>query len=136
MRAILIEWERNGHRAGDINNKDVNLECRGWQSMDVVPMLELRLVNDDRDLSYLKGVDGVTIILGEDAINAAIDEHFPPKYHLQDEFLYQEHFKQRGRKSGVEIDIDSLPDDHQERLKVLKDTYGLKGIAKKEREHV
>lgn len=136
MRALLIEWEGNGHRAGDINNKDVNLECRGWQNLNVVPMLELRLINDDRDLDYLKGVDGVTIILGADAINAAIDKHFPPKYHLSDEFIYQEHFKQKGRKSGTEINIDSLPEDYQERLKVLKDKHGLRGIAKKERQHI
>ena len=135
MRALLIEWERNGRRAGDINNKDVNLECRGWQNMDVVPMLELRLVNDDRDLSYLEGVDGVTIILGADAINTAIDEHFPAQYHIQDEFLYQQHFLQKNKMHTV-IDIDDLPDKAQDRLQVLKDTHGLKGIAKKERQHV
>ena len=136
MRALLIEWERNGHRAGDINNKDAKLQCHGWQNMDVVPMLELRVVVDNRDLECLRGVPGVTVIEGKDAINQAIDEHFPPKYHLQDVFLYQEHFKQKGKKTGTEIDIDTLPDNYQERLKVLKDTHGLKGIVKKEREHV
>ena len=136
MRALLIEWERNGRRAGNINNRDVNLECRSWQNMDVTPQLELRLVNDDRDLSVYEGVDGVTVILGAEAINAAIDEHFPTQYSLQDEFLYQEHFKQKNKKAGSEIDIEGLPDDMQGRLKILKEIHGLKGIMKKERNHV
>ena len=136
MRALLIEWEGNGRRAGDINNKDVNLECRGWQNMKVTPQLELRLVNDDRDLNYLEGVDGVTVILGADAINQAIDENFPTQYGISDEFMFQEHFKQKNKKSETEIDVDGLPDDYEDRLKVLKDTHGLKGIAKRERKHV
>ena len=137
MRALLIEWEgHTGKRAGNINNKDPKLQCYGWQNMDVTPMLELRVVEDERDLSALVGVKGVTIIEGEEAINQAIDDNFPPKYHLQDEFLYQEHFKQKNKKSETEIDIDTLPDDHQERLKLLKDIHGLKGIAKKERQKV
>lgn len=136
MRALLIEWERNGHRAGNINNKDINLQCHGWQNMKVTPYLELRVVEDDRDLSYLEGIDGVTIILGSNAINEAIDEHFPPKYYVSDDFIYQEHFKQKGKKSETEIDVNTLPDDYEERLKILKDNHGLKGIVKKERQHV
>lgn len=136
MIALLIEWERTGKRAGNINPKDPNLQCYGWQNMDVTPMLELRIVEDNRDLSHLEGVKGVTIIEGKSDINKAIDDNFPPQYHLSDEFLYQEHFKQKGKKSETEIDIDKLPDDQQERFKVLKDTHGLKGIEKKERLHV
>lgn len=137
MRALLIEWEASeGRRAGNINPKDPHLQCRNWQNMKVTPMLELRLVNDDRDLSYLEGVDGVTIILGADAINAAIDENFQPQYHIQDEFIFQEHLKQKNKKSETEIDIEGLPEDFEDRLKVLKDTHKVKGIVKKERKHV
>ena len=135
-KALLIEWQRNGKRAGNINPKDPKLQCYGWQNMDVVPMLELRVVEDDRDLSQYEGVPGVTIIEGKTAINQAIDDNFPPQYHLQDEFLYQEHFKQRNKKAETKIDIDLLPDNHQDRLKSLKNTHKLKGIAKKERNHV
>lgn len=136
MRALLIEWTRQGKRAGNINPKDPMLQCYGWQNMDVEPMLELRVVEDDRDLSHLEGAPGVTIIEGKAAINQAIDDNFPPQYHLQDEFIYQEHFKQKNSQHGSEIDIDMLPDNHQDRLKVLKDTHKLKGIAKNERQHV
>lgn len=136
MRALLIEWKSNGKRAGNVNPKDPKLQCYGWQNMDVSPLLELRVVEDDRDLSYLEGVPGVTIIEGKAAINKAIDDNFEPKYILQDEFLYQEHFKQKNKKPETEINIDQLPDNHQDRLKVLKDTHKIKGIAKKERQHV
>ena len=136
MRALLIEWEPNGNRAGNINNKDVNLQCHGWQNMDITPMLELRIVEDERDLTYLDGVDGVTIIEGKGNINEAIDTYFPPKYHITDEFIFQEHFKQKNKKPGSEIDIDGLPDDYSGRLKILKNTHGLKGVAVKERNHV
>ena len=136
MIALLIEWESNGKRAGNINPKDPKLQCHGWQNMDVSPMLELRIVEDSRDLSSLEGVPGVTILEGREAINQAIDDNFNPKYIIQDEFLYQEHFKQKNNKPETVIDIDMLPDKHQDRLKVLKDTHKLKGIVKKELQKV
>ena len=136
-RALLIEWEgRTGKRAGNINMKDPKLQCYGWQNMDVTPMLELRIVEDDRDLSHLEGVEGVTIIEGKTAINQAIDDNFPPVYHLSDEFIYQQHFLQKNKIPATAIDIDQLPDKAQDRLQVLMETHGLKGIAKKERQHV
>ena len=104
--------------------------------MKVIPHLELRLVKDDRDLSYLEGVDGVTIIEGKGAINEAIDDNFPVQYHIADEFIFQEHLKQKNKKSETEIDIEGLPDDYEDRLKVLKYTHKVKGIVKKERRHV
>ena len=136
MKALLIEWNNKGERAGNINPKDPKLQCYGWQNMDVTPMLELRVVEDDRDLSYLVDVPGVTIIEGEAAINQAIDENFPPQYHISDEFIYQEHFKQKNKIPATVIDIDKLPEKTEDRLKELKNKHGLKGIAIKERLHV
>lgn len=80
-RALLIEWDPiTGKRAGDINPRDPKLQCYGWQNWDREPALELRLVEDDRDLSQYKNVKGVTIIEGVEAINEVIDKHFPPRY--------------------------------------------------------
>ena len=135
-RALLIEWHSDGKRAGNINPRDKKLQCYGWQNMDVTPMLELRVVEDDRDLSELEDVKGVIIIEGKENINQAIDDNFPVKYYLSDEFLYQEHFKQKNGNLFSGININKLPDDLQERLGVLRETHGLKGIAKKERKHV
>jgi len=135
-RALLIEWKSDGSRAGGINPKDPKLQCYGWQNMDVFPMIELRIVEDDRDLSQLSGVSGVTIIEGKESINNAIDYNFPPRYYIQDEFIYQEHFKQKNKTPETSIIIDELPIDMQDRLKELMDTYNLNGIAKKDHKHI
>lgn len=126
-KALLIEWNpSSGKRAGNINPRDVNLRCNSWQNMDVTPALELRLVEDDRDVSKYKGIEGVTILYGTDQINAAIDTNFPPKISIRDELIYTEHFKEKVRNN--KIDIDKLPDDRNERLKELKNKYGIKEI--------
>lgn len=79
FRALLIEWDkRTGYRCGGILTKDPGLFCqRVWQAMDVSPQLEIRLVNDDRDLSIYEEVEGVTVIQGEEAINTVVGELFP-----------------------------------------------------------
>jgi hypothetical protein len=126
MKALLIEWDPNtGERAGGINPRDKNLFCKGWQNMDVLPAVELRLVMDDRDMQRYEGVDGVAVLIGKDMINTAIDANFPSKISIEDELVYSEHLKSKRGK----IDIDKLPDDRIERLKVLKSKHGIKGIV-------
>lgn len=130
MRALLIEWEQHtGKRAGGINPKDQNLRCNGWQNMDVEPALEIRLVEDDRDLSKYDTVNGVTVLIGKDAINNMIDAHIPSIISIQDELIYSEHVKEKIK--GNSIKIDDLPDDRTERLKILKKTHGVKGIIER-----
>lgn len=124
-KALLIEWDpTTGERSGNINPRDPKLHCNGWQNMDVVPAIELRLVNDDRDLSIYDEVDGVTSIIGVDEINKTITSNFPSKWKIDDELIYTEHVKS---KQG-HIDIDSLPDGREERLKVLSEIHKIKGI--------
>ena len=124
--ALLIEWDPNtGERAGNINPRDKNLFCKGWQNMDVSPAVELRLVMDDRDMQRYEGIDGVTVLVGKDMINAAIDANFPSKISIADELIYSEHLKSKRGK----IDIDKLPDDRIERLETLKNEYKIKGIV-------
>lgn len=125
QRALLIEWNTDtGVRAGDINPRDPELHCSGWQNMDVTPAIEMRLVNDDRDLSIYEGVRGVAVLTGTDAINETITANFPSKFKVEDELIYSEHLKSKRGK----IDIDFLPDDREERLKTLKSIHGVKGI--------
>ncbi len=96
-KALLIEVDfSTGKRAGDINPKDPMLRCNGWQNLDSTPGLEIRLVEDDRDLSVYKDVLGVTILEGKDTINTAIQKHIPTKYSVKSEVLMLEHMKQRG----------------------------------------
>lgn len=127
MKALLIEWDPNtGKREGNINPKDPNLQCHGWQNMDVIPAVELRLVEDERDMVQYEGIPGVYLLEDKDAINAAIDANFPSKITIEDDLLYTEHFKEQiGDKK---IKIKELPDDRTERLKELKNKYGIKGI--------
>jgi hypothetical protein len=127
MRALLIEWDPStGTRAGNINPNDPKLQCHSWQNMDMKPAIELRLVEDDRDLTEYEVIDGVTILSGKNEINAAIDANFPAKISIEDKLMYEEHVKEQiGNKK---IKIDNLPDNRNKRLKELKDKYGIKGI--------
>ena len=128
MKALLIEWEpHTGKRAGNINpKKDQYLRCNGWQNMDVVPAIELRLIEDNRDLLQYYGIKGVTVLNGKYEINAAIDVNFTSKFSIEDELIYSEHVKEQ--ISEKKIKITDLPNDRIERLKELKDKYGIKGI--------
>lgn len=126
-RALLIEWDQStGERAGKINPRDPKLRCNGWQNMDVNPAIELRLVDDDRDLSIYENAIGVKLLTGTDVINATIIANFPSKVVIEDELLYSEHFK--SKINGNKIDIDGLSDDRTKRLSELKNIYGVKGI--------
>lgn len=135
MIALLIEWNPNtGERAGNINPRDPKLQCHGWQNMDVTPAVELRLVEDDRDLSQYEEVEGITVLNGRDEINTAIDVNFPPKISIEDELLYSEHVKEQiGDKK---IKITDLPDDREKRLRELKEIYHIKGIKETEPQKV
>ena len=126
--ALLIEWEpHTGKRAGNINpKKDQNLICNGWQNMDVVPAIELRLIGDDRDTLQYKGIEGITILNGEDEINNAIDANFPSKISIEDELIYSEHVKEQVNEKKIKI--ANLPDNRTTRLKELKNIYHIKGI--------
>ena len=127
MKALLIEWDPNtGKRAGNINPKDINLPCHGWQNMEVTPAIELRLITDGESGRYNTTALGVTLLHGKDEINAAIDDNFPTKISIEDELIYSEHFKEKVK--GKKIDIDVLPDNREKRLKELKNKYGIKGI--------
>jgi len=134
MKALLIEWDPStGKRAGNINPRDQNLRCNGWQNMDVTPAIELRLVEDERNLSKYKNIDGVTVIEGQDQINAAIDANFPSKIMIEDDLIYSEHVKEKIK--GKKIDIDKLPDNREERLRELK-AIGILGIVERKPQKV
>ena len=79
--ALLIEWNiHTGKRAGNIDPNDPKLQCYGWQVWEEEPALELRLIEDDRDISQYENIEGVTIIRGVKAINKCIADNFPPRY--------------------------------------------------------
>ncbi|KKK68091.1 hypothetical protein LCGC14_2947540 [marine sediment metagenome] len=103
MKALLIEVDfRTGKRAGGINPKDPNLQCYGWQDLESKPGREIRIVEDDRDLSKYKDVPGVTILNGKAAINKAITANIPAKYGVKDPELLLAHLKEK------KISLDTL----------------------------
>lgn len=133
LRALLIEWDTStGKRAGNINPRDKYLRCNGWQNMDVTPAIELRIVDDDRDLSIYNNTQGVEILIGNDAINSIIDEKFIQKVFIEDEIIYSAHMQ----KIADTIDFNELPDDVNERLSFLKIKYGIKGLKIKKHNKV
>ena len=100
MRALLIEVDfSTGRRAGAIDPRDKHLLCHGWQNLD--EGLEIRIIDDGRDLKLYEGVKGVTILEGKDAINAAIEEHIPTKYQIQSEYLMRESLSEAGFKLSI-----------------------------------
>ncbi len=128
MKAILIEWDQNtGKRAGNVDPRDKNMFCRGWQNMDVTPAVELREILDGRDTSQYDGVKGITVLEGSDAINDAIELNFPSKFVIDDEVIYTAHLQ----KKAAKLNFDKLSDDRSERLKELKETHKIKGISEK-----
>lgn len=113
MKALLIAVNfRTGERAGGVcgycngqKKRDPGLVCHGWQNMEAG--LELRLITDDRDVSQYEGVEGLTVLLDEAAINAAIDQHFtkPDEYSIKSDVLVAESIRAKS------IDISDLTPD-------------------------
>lgn len=99
MKALLIEFDvRTGKRAGGINPRDRMLNCYGWQDLESLPAKEIRLVEDDRDMGQYRNIQGVTILNGKDAINAAIIANIPVKYSVVSEALMLASFKEKNIK--------------------------------------
>lgn len=131
--ALLIEWDPStGIRAGGIKignkpDSDKTLFCKSWQNMDVTPALEIRLITDGRNLSQYENVPGVTILRGKQEINNAIDMVCPPKLVVSDQFLFEQHIKDKV-KNG-KLDLDKLKGGTlNDNLTDLK-AKGVKGIT-------
>ena len=124
-KALLIEFDINtGKRAGDISPRDPNLPCRSWQDLESKPAREIRLVEDNRDLSQYEGVEGVIILNGETEINKAIEDITPERFSIQDEKLFTEHLRQR----NINLNVYG----GQSQQAVLRSLYdkGIVGIGK------
>lgn len=127
MKALLIEFDlQTGKRAGGISPKDPHLFCYGWQDLESEPAKEIRMVEDDRDLSIYEGVNGVTILEGKTAINDAIVANIPIRYAVKDKELLFSHMKEKN------IKLDFLA--HRTLNDAAKELYDLNlaGVIKRE----
>lgn len=130
-RALLIEFDPyTGKRAGDISSRDPGLFCRGWQKLDSVPALEIRLIRDDRDVSQYTSIPGVTLLEGRLVINAAIDDLNLERYSIDNEVLFRMNVEQKGIDLSAYNGLNSND--------VLKDLHSKKvlGLRKKSPEKV
>ena len=131
MKALLIEVDfKTGKRAGGINPRDPKLQCYGWQDTESELGKEIRIVEDDRDLSQYKGVSGVTILDGEKAINEAIAANIPIKYAVKDKELLLAHLKEKG------ISLNTLAGKTLDMAAKELFSQGLAGIVERKPEKV
>lgn len=125
-RALFVEVDfRTGERAGEIDPKDENLQCYNWQSLpsDDGDDVELRLVEDDRDLSQYEDVDGVTVLEGKEAINQKIKEMSPDdgEWFISSEVMFNTYIQSQN------VDIDQYPEEEQAMLEQMAND-GVRGI--------
>jgi len=134
MRALLIKWDsRSGKRAGKINPKDPKLLCHGWQILNEEhpeDCWEIRLVEDNRDLSIYDGVVDVFVLNGVDEINQAMDDN------LGDQYRYSKTdsdiFTMACAQKSVDFTVVLPTRSAEARLKILYD-QGVAGIEKQKR---
>lgn len=126
MKAIRVKVDfQTGKRPLGVNPKSRNHYCgSGWQNTKTGE--EIRLVVDG-DVSQFRGVEGVVVLDGEDAIEAAIAEvaDTSPRYSIQHEALLVEYIRQ------AEIDITPLADVPQDRWAEALHNLGCIGVHKK-----
>ena len=148
VNALLIEFDLNtGKRAGNINPRDSGLKCYGWQNLDEEDInsrgyvwksnlpkgnraLEIRIIEDGRDISQYENIDGVTVLRGKDEINEAIDKWMPKQYTytIANQVLFQESLRQKN------IDLSQFRNKKvEEILEELYEKHGVIGINKIQR---
>ncbi len=124
MKALLIEVDfQTGKRAGGINPRDEALQCYGWQNLDSNPGLEIRLVEDDRDLSQYRDTKGVAILEGKQAINDAIKMNIPTRYKIVDMGLMREHMKEKG------LSFDQFANKAMDEIAKIAFAHGIIGVT-------
>jgi len=110
---IKVDFE-TGERSGNIDPRDPGLKTHPtWQNVD--DGWEVRVIEDDRDINIYRNVDGIEVLEGEAAIEAAIASIHKERYAIKNEQLLVESIRQKG------IDItDLIPDlGHEEIAKRL-----------------
>jgi len=116
-------------KPGQPHRTDFGLFCMSlWQ--DLKRGIEMRLVMDDRDISQYRGVSGVEVIEGKDAINAKVKELFKPRHAIVNSELFRESL--RALLEAGKVTLDELaPLTPEDQLKLLFER-GCLGIREEE----
>ena len=122
MKALLVEFNgKTGKRAGNINPNDPKLQCYGWQDLEVHPPIEIRIIEDNRNVSQYEGIEGVTVLSNKTEINKAIDDYIPIRYGIENEVLFQEHLREK------KVKLDKIEGNTKDILRELF-KQGIKGM--------
>jgi len=151
LDGLLIEFDlRTGRRAGGIDPRDGGLKCYRWQNLeeedinakgyvwrsDIPPglrALEIRVIEDGRDVSQYEGIPGVTVLRGSREINEALDRYFEQYMYVlppgaAESALLAEALKEKGLKAS-DLDL-STPMKMRETSKDLYEKKGIKLVRK------
>ena len=124
MKALLIAFDgATGRRPAGIKANDPKLQCYGWQQLATTPCLEVRVIEDDRDIAQYEGreAEGLQVLHDDQEIQAAIDANMPPYYKQEDENLVRMDVEQR------QIRLQDIPGSTEDVLCELH-RLGVKGI--------
>lgn len=128
MQALLIEFDpQTGKRAGGIDPRDKGLFCYGWQNLDLVPAIEIRLVTDGRDTSRYEVMSGVKVLHDDGEIDQAIDQNIPPRYGIENDTTFRMHCERRG------MNLDNYSGKPMQEILANLHAQGIAGIRKTER---
>jgi len=128
--ALVIKFDpQTGHRPIPgiaPRHTDRALFCMPmWQDLD--RGIEMRLILDDRDVEQYRGVEGVEVVEGKDAINAKVLELFKPRYSVAEPELFRisvEKMLADGRLS--EDELSPLKPEDQLKLCYEKGCLGMR----------
>jgi len=133
MKAMKIHFDvHTGKRAEGLDPRDENLQAYGgpgWQKLDGKNSYEIRLVQDDRDLSQYEDVEGVEVLRGEQEIEQALqqlEQDKPDRYKIDKEVAIAD-LQQKGEMHRLKRKTmrEAAPDLHQR---------GIAGISKQKPE--
>lgn len=132
MKGLLIEFDvTRGDRGGrpkGVKSKDPKLQCYGWQDLEATPQIEIRVIEDDRDIAQYEGreAEGIKVLYTDEEIQAEIDK-LPTRCSIDSPELFQADVKQKG------ISLSTLKGKNtKEQLAELHER-GVKGIRKSAR---
>lgn len=128
MKALLVEFDsQTGKRAGEIDPRDPGLFCYGWQNLDRIPAIEIRLVIDGRDTSRYEKMPGVKVLHNDGEIDRVIEQNFPPRYSIENDNTFRMHCEQRG------VNLDDYAGKSMQEILADLHAKGIAGVRKTER---
>jgi len=129
MKGLRIEFDVSrgdgGGRPDGVRAKDPALQCYGWQDLDSTPQVEIRIIEDDRDISQFEGreAEGVKVLYTDEEIQTEIDK-LPTRCSIDSPELFQADIQKKG------INLNTLKGKTSGEQIAELHALGVKGIRK------